>query len=238
MYQPYNVFGTTGRPRCTKIGCTKNYGTTRCTRNYCTPVVPRIMVQLDGIVMITPRLYQELWYKGCTKNYCMPVVPRIMVQPVVPKIKARPVVPKIMVHTMYYVPYNYTCQWGLLGPVDRSFSGLEGDFSLLVFFRHHGSNSPSSSWSPAEEHRRLRAPHATLDSGFTVSERVRERAPGHGLQVPLCAKDAEGGVLFFSEGAEGKVGLQEEAEEHAMFSLCVRRDTFSFVLVGKNLSTT
>ena len=78
MYQPYNVFGTTGQPRCTKIGCTKNYGTTRCTKNYCTPVVPRIMVQLDAIVMITPQAYPELWYiwlyqellyAGCTKNY-------------------------------------------------------------------------------------------------------------------------------------------------------------------------
>ena len=88
MYQPYNVFGTTtGQPRCTKIGCTKNYGTTRCTKNYCTPVVPRIMVQLDAIVMITPRLYQELWYRGCTKNYCMPVVPRIMVHNMYQKLR-------------------------------------------------------------------------------------------------------------------------------------------------------
>ena len=87
MYQPYNVFGTTGQPRCTKIGCTKNYGTTRCTKNYCTPVVPRIMVQLDAIVMITPRLYQELWYRGCTKNYCMLVVPRIMVHNMYQKLR-------------------------------------------------------------------------------------------------------------------------------------------------------
>ena len=105
MYQPYNVFGTTGQPRCTKIGCTKNYGTTRCTKNYCTPVVPRIMVQLDAIVMITPRLYQELWYRGCTKNYCMPVVPRIMVHNMYQKLRLARLYQKLwyIVCTMYRI---------------------------------------------------------------------------------------------------------------------------------------